>query len=317
MLLFATEFFLRTKPVAEYLNVPYLGSCHRQLETQFARIKLIAEKDGKLDCLFVGNSMVWFGINPEQFTDSYKNMTGEEIVCFNFGVSAMPAVAAGVVTEILVNEYHPKMVIYGTSARDYAIPLDAEDSSVILETPWVQYKSGNLSLTGWLYAHSYFYGHLWNLNRLFHLDQTVFTDIGLSRFDRSGFLPKVGKAKEDSNQVALLDAQKWLLDYQIQPENVNGLENIANYSKQGIQVIFFEAPVLDTYYDSFGNGKDDYDKFVNVVSDVSKEYGIPFIRTNELTIFPEDGWWNNYHFNWVGADIFSRWLGEQIGLLHN
>jgi hypothetical protein len=101
-------------------------------------------------------------------------------------------------------------------------------------------------------------------------------------------------------------------------ENVDGLKKIANFSEQGVQVIFFEVPVVfDEYYNYFGNGEDDYDGFVNAVSSVTDEYGIPFIRTNELSTIPEEGWWNENHLNMEGANIFSRWLGEQIGLLRN
>jgi hypothetical protein len=50
---------------------------------------------------------------------------------------------------------------------------------------------------------------------------------------------------------------------------------------------------------------------------VSNNYGIPYIRTNQFEIIPVDGWWNENHLNLKGANIFSWWLGEQIGSLAN
>jgi hypothetical protein len=234
------ELILRFEPVKNYLSVPYLGSSHRQLEIQVARVKNFSESENKFNCLFIGSSMVWLGVNPEVFSDSYKNSTGEELTCFNFGVSAMPAGATAVMTEILVKEYQPKIIFFGTSARDYAIPLDAEDYKVIIETPWVQYQSGRFSIEGWLYSNSYFYSHLRNFNRLLRFDQTVFKDIGINNFDRTGFLPRNGVIKEENIQAALDDAQKWLADYQVLPENVDGLRNIAQHSNQNIQVVFLK-----------------------------------------------------------------------------
>lgn len=315
ILVLSIEIFLRFDMVQNYPIVPYLGTSHRQLEIQVARIKIFSETEGKIDCLFIGSSMVWLGVNPEVFSESFQKTTGQALNCFNFGIATMPAGAAGVMTEILVEEYNPTMLVFGTSARDYAIPLEAEDSSVILETPWVQYQSGNFTPNGWLYSHSYFYSNVRNLKRLLTLDQTVFTDIGISNYDRTGFLPKSDVARAENKMAAVEDAQRWLKNYQVLSENVGGLVKIAEYSKQGKSVIFFETPVLSDYYNYFANGEHDYDKFVAVVSQVSSAYDIPFIRTNDLSVLPSDGWWNENHLNIRGANALSWWLGEQIGML--
>jgi hypothetical protein len=311
------ELALRVKPIQRFLSVPYLGSTHRQLETQFARIENYQKSVGKIDCIFIGSSMVWLGIDPPVFSNSFYRSTGEEWECFNFGVSTMPANAAGVITEILVKKYQPRVILFGTSARDYAIPAVAEDSSVIVNTAYVQFQTGHPSFQGWLYTSSFFYRNIRNLNRLLKFDRTVFTDIGTSEYDRTGFLPKMGKVGEENIQAGIQDAQKWLENYQVLEENVTGLKKIAEFSNHNIQVIFFETPVLDQYYDYFSNGEEDFENFAEVVSKVSEDYEIPFIRTKQQTFIPVEGWWNENHLNLTGADALSWWLGEQVGLLAN
>jgi hypothetical protein len=304
---------LRINPVSKYPLVPYLGSSHRQLEVQVARINSFAKAEGEIDCLFIGNSMVWLGVNPEIFSETFEKNTGQELDCFNFGIATMPAGAAGIMAGILVDKYKPKILIFGTSPRDYAIPLDAEDSAVITDTPWVQYQSGKYSPQGWLYSHSYLFGHLANFNRLLRFDRTVITDIGTSSYDRFGFLPKTRPILEENIRAGTEDTKKWLANYIVLQENVDGLRQIAEISTKGVEVVFFEAPVKPSNYDYFENRDVDLEKFVSTVQDVADEYEIPFIRMPKIDILPSEGWWNENHLNLEGANAFSVWLAEQIG----
>jgi hypothetical protein len=315
ILISLSEIFLRLNPINKYQLVPYLGSSHRQLEIQLERIQSFAEAEGQIDCLFIGSSMVWLGINPELFSQTYKDNTGEKLSCFNFGVATMPASAAGIMAEILVDKYHPRILLFGTSPRDYAIPIDSEDAKVILDTTWVQYQRGKFSLQGWLYSNSSFYGNLENLNRLMRLDKSVITDIGTSEYDRYGFLPKTRPILEENIQAGIDDAEKWLTHYEVLEENIDGLEQIAIISEKDVQVIIFVTPVQSSYYDYFQNGEQDLDKFVQIVEEVSTNHEIPFIRMPDSGIIPVDGWWNENHLNLTGANAFSAWLAGQVSLI--
>jgi hypothetical protein len=314
---FLLEVVLRQKPVQKIISVPYLGSSHRQLEKQFARIERLYQEEGKIDCIFIGSSMVWLAIYPPLFSESFYRSTGEEIICFNFGVSAMPAHAAGVISEILVNQYHPKVILYGTSARDYAIPETAEDSRVVVDTPYIQFQSGRITLEGWLYTNSFLYRHIRNLNRLIKFDRTLRADMGKNEYELTGFFAKVEPAREEENQVVIQDAQRWLRNFQVYDENITGLEKIAGLSNHNIQVILFETPVLSQYYQHFSNGKADFEKFVEAANKVSADYEIPFIRTDQQEIIPSEGWTDDNHLNLTGAGFFSWWMGEQVGFLAN
>ncbi len=128
------------------LTGPRIGSRHRQFEIQVARLEKLVREGEPIDCIFLGNSMVWLGVDPLVVNQSFKDKTGQEIHCFNFGVSALPASSAGQIAPMLVKKFYPKVLIYGTIARDYAFPSDAEDAYVVSDTTWLRYPNGESNL---------------------------------------------------------------------------------------------------------------------------------------------------------------------------
>ena len=149
-----SETFFRLEPVQRGLTGPRIGSRHRQFEIQVARLEKLVNEGETIDCIFLGNSMVWLGVNPLVVNETFREQTGQEINCFNFGISALPASSAGEIASVLVKRYHPKLLIYGTFARDYTIPLDTEDAYIVTDTPWLKYQNGDVNLKGWLYSNS-------------------------------------------------------------------------------------------------------------------------------------------------------------------
>lgn len=306
---------VRNEKLRSRLQAPSIGSRHRQFEIQLARLEMLTQREGPIECLFVGNSMVWLDLNPEAFSRAYKAETGEDITCFNFGVGTMPASGAGKIAQILVEDYQPQLLIFGTSARDYAIPEGAEDASVILDTPWVKYRTGKRSIQGWLFVNSYLYRYKEQLARLLKFDRSALTpDYGINSHAQHGFDPKTDIAKEINIAASKKDARKWLYDYQIHPENITGLEQVVNQSKFDVQVFIVELPVLPAYYEGFQNGKKDYERFLEMVENILASSEISLWHTTDLNLIPEDGWWNYNHLNLKGANILSEWLGHQVGM---
>jgi hypothetical protein len=90
--------------------------------------------------------MVDLGFDPTAFMEEYKNYTGQDIRCFNFGIDALPAAAAAALADILVKDFKPDILIYGTDARGYSVAPDTEDAAVILDSKWTQYHLAILQL---------------------------------------------------------------------------------------------------------------------------------------------------------------------------
>lgn len=308
------ELFVRTEFVESRLNTPTIGSRHGQFENKLARLDRVVKRDGPVDCIFLGSSLVWLGVEPETFSQAYKLETGQDIRCFNFGVSAMPANAAGSVAQILVENYRPKLLIYGTSARDFAIPSEAEDAAVILETPWVQYRTGHFTVQGWLYDNFHTLRYLSHFRRLLMLNfNPLENEFGTSKPEQYGFLPKDTPITDKSLVSAREYLHEWLYNYKIWPDNLLGLEQIVNQNSPKTKVIILEMPVPPTHFDYFKNGRQDFDRYTTQVENLLASSKVPFWKTTDEQLIPADGWWDPSHLNADGAKIFSEWLGHRVG----
>ena len=264
-------------------------------------------------------------MTPNHFKQGYQETTGQDIRCFNFGIDASSAGSTAALVKILVKDYHPRLLIMGTDARDYSVPREDRDPVAILETPWIKYRQGHFSLDGWLTEHSYFYRYRQHLSRLlrFNFEGTLWTETkltfeilatGYTPIDKvAGYINDPPDPQDDSFEVAYYS--RIFRPYQILDTNLDALENIMEYNGSGTQVIIVEMPVSDGLYYFFGNGDADYNLFVPRVSELADQHQVPFWRTEPLDSIPDDGWSDYSHLNMTGAEIFSTWLGEQVGRL--
>ena len=72
-------------------------------------------------------------------------------------------------------------------------------------------------------------------------------------------------------------------------------------------------PVQQSYFGYFANGKQDYDRFINMVGSLMTINEVPFLQASSEQNIPADGWWDKSHLNMQGASAFSQWLGREIG----
>jgi hypothetical protein len=86
------------------------------------------------------------------------------------------------------------------------------------------------------------------------------------------------------------------------------------YNTPQTQVIIVEMPVSDGLYYFFDNGETDYNRFVARVGELASLHQVPFWRTEALDLIPDQGWADYSHLNVTGAERFSVWLGQQVGI---
>jgi hypothetical protein len=96
-------------------------------------------------------------------------------------------------------------------------------------------------------------------------------------------------------------------------ENLEGVESIMEYNQLGSPVILVEMPVSDGLYYFFGNRESDYNRFLTRVGELATLHQVPFWQTEPLDFIPDNGWVDYTHLNKTGAEIFSTWLGQQVG----
>lgn len=313
------EIVFRLEPIQKGLTGPRIGSRHHQFEIQVARLEKLIDEGETIDCIFLGNSMVWLGINPLVVNETFRERTGQEIHCFNFGVSALPASSAGQIAPMLVERYHPKLLIYGTFARDYTIPADAEDAYVVSNTPWLKHQNGELNLRGWLYSHSATFQYAGHVHDLLFMDyiEDVFPQSDEPSYKAYGLDPKLSvrmdvRTSPDFESTDNRDPVKWLGHYDIRQENLEGLQRIVQQMEDDVQVIVIEMPFYETAFDFFPNGKQDYDTYIRQVDKITASASTPFWRLNEQPELTPDDWWDYFHLNLQGAGNFSGWIGNHL-----
>ena len=316
----------RSEIFQSYLTPPRLGSRHSQLGYKLALLDA-AQKNGPIDCIAIGSSTIDVGFDPDAFQKVYQGVTGRDIRCFNFGIDASSSVSVAVLAGILIEDYHPRLLIFGTDARDYVVSRDDQDTAVVLDSPWVKYRSGYFSPEGWLLEHSYLYRYRQHLSRLARLnfEGTLWYYTNIRDGLRSnGFNPvhivapyinDVPTSDNDSYEVVYYT--RIYSSYQMLDENLKALEKIMDFKNMGTKVIVVEMPVSDGLYYFFGNGQTDYDKFISRIEELANLHQVPFWRTEPLDSIPDNGWSDYSHLNVAGAEIFSNWLGQQVSNFEN
>lgn len=154
------------------------------------------------------------------------------------------------------------------------------------DTPWL---NGEFILKGWLYAHSsvfQYIGHLLDFLGKHYLED-VFATHDLPKYQSYGVYPKMDirmdvNIEPDLKSKDYRDPVKWLDNFEIQPENLAGLQQIVQQSNDNTQVIVIEMPFYKTAYTFLPNGKQDYATYTRQVDSITAPAYVPF-----------GGWTNN------------------------
>lgn len=304
------------------LTPPKMGSRHYQLGHKLMLLEAEVKRNGPIDCIMIGSSMVDVGFDPDVFQAAYQQATGRRIRCFNFGIDAASAASTFAVMRILMEDFHPRFMIIGTDPRDYVIPSTDKDPAVVLNTPWVQYRQGEFSWEGLLLDNSYLYRYRQHVSRLVHFqfEDTLWSNTKVNFPIRpNGFSP-ITKVKENVNEPpdpndTSFEATYYsriYSSYTMLDENLAALEKMMRYSGSETQVIVVEMPVTDGLYYFFGNGEADYAQYISGVGNLAAQHQIPFWQTEPLDSIPDHAWSDYSHLNVTGAEIISAWLGTQV-----
>jgi len=123
-------------------------------EIKWQKLKSYTDENGAPDVIILGNSMVNTGIDPLVINSRLNELSGKSLTIFNFGVEGLNLASVPQVAKIILENYHPKVLIIGTDIRDYSLRMDQEPTLEFLKTDWLRYKAGSFTLNGWLIDHS-------------------------------------------------------------------------------------------------------------------------------------------------------------------
>jgi hypothetical protein len=319
-LIAALEILARQNFARAYLPTQGLGSGHRQFEIQLARARARAERDGHIDCILLGNSQVMRGIDPAVVEANYEQKTGESIRCQNFGVRGTSTQTSAIFAKILIAEFNPSVVIYGTSFIDFASSRGLEAHESIMGSPWIQYKIDRPNIEGWLIDQSMAYREYLGMQiALFPASPQVARDNRNSEqyIQANGFYPEVINTTrkkllmpDDTDPDKLVSDIRVLID----ESHLQAFDEILKLNEPGKHtIIVLEMPVNTEIYRTFPNFIKDQQAYIDMLVERQRLYGVPIWYSADILVkIPTDRWYDLLHLNAKGAELFSDWLGNRF-----
>jgi hypothetical protein len=291
-----------------YIPVPLIGTWVPEFDIKINRLDALKQKQGHIDCIFLGSSMVDWGFNPEIFAQAYENETGDQINCFNMGLPTLTAGPAGKVAELLVYRYQPDLLIFGATARDYS-NITGGATKPLNWDPWIKYSLGQFNLQGWLADHSMFYRFLrYQYNRMNPGFDTVSLQLE-KQLNEYGFLPT-----NETSEVK--DFDFLLKDFEIYEPDFGGLKYMVQLQSSELRILVVELPINPAFFPYYvEDGIEAYEeKFFTPISKFLKSKKVLFWQTQAdvVPLIPAEGWKDRLHMNKTGARVFSEWLGKQF-----
>ncbi|MCK5879957.1 MAG: hypothetical protein KAH24_09255, partial [Holophagae bacterium] len=159
------EFLLRVPAIRRQLPPPVLGTGSLTFDVTWEYLQRTLNQYGHVDCVFVGSSMIKYSIEPKLFQKRFREESGHDIVCFNFGILGMKPSEAGFYKS-LVEKFDPSLIVTELSPLIlYEKFLENRNSPLISQSPWGRFQSGKFSVKGWLLTHSLLFRYFmrWNM----------------------------------------------------------------------------------------------------------------------------------------------------------
>ena len=293
-------------PLASQLPPPSTGADSFEFDLKVFYLEQSLRTRGPLDCIIVGDSMANDGPDPILVEQTYTEITGTPLHCFNFGMPALTLEASAPLAETLANRYHPRLLIFMLSPRDF-VPEFGAPYAHVATSAWTRQNSGQKSIKGW--AANYLYGYRYFLFMRYWLNpenRETYT-IARQHIEQNGFTPLYGFRKP---AVTYPPQPNYSL---ADPAAMKGFERLlALSSHQNLLII--DAPVSPKHYQIYLQTPEGYiSDYVQPMQAEFAPLGIPFWLTKGLSeSIPDEAWHDALHVNEKGVPILSGWMGQQL-----
>jgi len=327
-----SEMIARMPVVQNHLPYQAYGINHAQLETQLKVLNEFVKNNGAPDCLLFGNSQAFREINTDAFEQAFADAGGGTLHCYNFSVTGSQIATTAAFNNMLVQKYHPRLVVIGTSFLDYTEGRDQQNDERFQNSEWLKYHAGQFSISGWLMEYSYAWRALTYMSYAAPYGMN-FEAVTHEAAQWDNELADNGNAISRDFINPLVPAEDGFVknlrvefgNFGTSENNFKALERVVTFDQaQGAQVILAEMlyhPALLDLKDTRGNPRVDRAQILNLIARVNSRLdllaradNITYIHFDPNLPIPEKGWFDLYHLNNNGAKVFSAWLGEQVAI---
>jgi hypothetical protein len=315
------EAFARLPAIQGYLDFRSFGFQNYPFELKWFKLQTLMQQNGGIDILFVGNSLVNVGIDPETFNHSFESESDVSLRSFNFGLDGLNLTATDEVVRLLVETHHVDVVVFGTEIRDYAFSGDTSYSSEFLRTPWLVYRSGSFSLYGWLVDHSEFLKDYLLFRNWYQADFVKQFKYKKARWEK--MTPFGYEVEGNSVNWRIPQPNFWdpiemqrkqvFRSFQFSEERFQILTDLIQYcTDNGVAIVVLAMPVTDAFYEYFPEPQAIRAEFLERLAETAENSGAIFLAAPASLSDPSLGWANLNHLNSDGAKVFSQYLGENL-----
>ena len=315
------ELLARTSWLEKVSPYRSVGNSDYQFEIKWFRLQDYVKIHGGVDIIILGSSLVNTGLDPDIVAQTYYEQTGIHPRIFNFGVEGMTIAPNSVIAKLMVERYHPALLIYVTEMRDYIVGNGLEYETPFLNDPWLRYQTGNFNLVGWMTENSAALQHYLPFRNWVRSDFPDTIALYFKRYKEtsaSGYEPDsaIGAnidTPPNPDDPAEVQNFKEYGNYQVAAARLENLKSILDFSKnQGTTVWVVEMPVHPTFYVYVG-GEKVHQQFQQNISSFVTTNGGSFLPAEAcLSVIPLNGRSNRWHLNYIGAPYFSKCLGGQL-----
>jgi hypothetical protein len=304
---------------------PYrsVGNYHYQFEIKWFRLQDFVEQNGGVDIIILGSSLANTGMDPDVIASAFTEQTGVKPRIFNFGVEGLTIAPNSIVARILVERYHPALLIYVTEMREFVAGSGLDYETRFLADPWLQYEGGNMNFRGWMVDHSATLQHYLPFRNWMRADFLETLPLYLKRthdttpsgYELDRLIGKNIDATPDVHNPE--DAKDFAAygQYQIDPSRLENLATILDLSHNvQTKILVVEMPVHPTFYDFVGGARV-HQKFQQTIKAFVELNAGSFLPAETCNDIPLEGRSNRWHLNYIGAPIFSKCLGQQLSIL--
>lgn len=313
VLVVTSEVVLRIPAVVARLPEPEPTLWHAPLvEAKMDYLRLFASSPG-IDVLFIGNSTMQAGANPQVFDQVRKREQGKA-GSFNGSFEGLPPVGTQLFLEIYLRYTHPRTIILGISPQDFNSNSPwALDVTERIRHSSLTLAEANRGVTGQflhlLITHSQLFRYRHVLHRML-LSGGRWEDVPVAHFDDRGYHSISRKLADipPAERTRLLE-KAGVLNYTTHGEQADSLGNLlATCHQQGINVILVNMPLADDYYRNF-NTIQDYHTYLAAAAELAADYQVPLWDFEGLNPgFGDEDFADLNHLNEQGAAKFSRLL---------
>jgi len=310
------EGVVRTDLARDLLPAPSLGIGHRFLDLKFETMDRLAENEGPVHCVFLGTSQMAVALNPEEFSSSFRQVTGRPVRAFNFGIAGISLPSYQQLLDIMVTDYHPRLVVVGVFPPNFSADEKEGAQSRIRASQWLRYRLGQFSPEGWLIEHLRLYRYIlrarqWleqpDLDALVQASERLMSPYGFTNFpNRANTRPLIPDPRR------LRRFKKMLAEFAVADSRLEELDRLlATDGRTDLVVV--EMPVHPLFRSLYAGGERDHHRTMEIIAHRVRARGIPFIPADNPEFERDDMWLQTNHMNARGAEFFSRWLGGEIG----